>query len=97
MARICFHNASPKDFNATKETRSEELRARGKDPDRFPELAGGDVVLDSPRSTRDADRVLREVLASLLTRDVDALRDQLCIGPAEKCAELLSRYISSRK
>ena len=40
----------------------------------------------------DADRVLREVLAPLLRRDPDALRDQLCIGPAEKCAELLSRY-----
>ena len=38
---------------------------------------------------RDADRVLREVLAPLLRRDPDALRDQLCIGPAEKCAELL--------
>ena len=41
---------------------------------------------------RDADRVLREVLAPMLKRDPDALRDQLCIGPAEHCAELLSRY-----
>jgi hypothetical protein len=40
----------------------------------------------------DADRVLREVLAPLLSRDPEALRDQLCIGPAEKCAALLSRY-----
>ena len=41
---------------------------------------------------RDADRVLREVLAPMLRRDPDVLRDQLCIGPAENCAELLSRY-----
>ena len=41
---------------------------------------------------RDADRVLREVLAPLLRRDPEGLRDQVCIGPAEKCAELLSRY-----
>ena len=41
---------------------------------------------------RDAERVLREILAPLLKRDPDVLRDQLCIGPAEKCAELLSRY-----
>jgi alkanesulfonate monooxygenase SsuD/methylene tetrahydromethanopterin reductase-like flavin-dependent oxidoreductase (luciferase family) len=41
---------------------------------------------------RDADRVLRDVLAPLLRRDPDALRDQVCIGSAEKCAELLSRY-----
>ena len=40
----------------------------------------------------DADRVLREILAPLLKRDPDALRDRLCIGPAEKCGELLSRY-----
>ena len=41
---------------------------------------------------RDAERVLREVLAPLLKREPDALRHQLCIGPAERCAELLARY-----
>jgi hypothetical protein len=41
---------------------------------------------------RDANRVLQEVMAPLLRRDPDALRDQLCIGPADKCAELLTRY-----
>ena len=41
---------------------------------------------------RDAERMLRDVLAPLLKRDPDALRDQLCIGPAEHCAELIARY-----
>ncbi len=41
---------------------------------------------------READRVLREVLAPRLKRDPDLLREQLCIGPAGRCAELLSRY-----
>jgi hypothetical protein len=41
---------------------------------------------------RDADRVLREVLSPMLKRDPEALRDQLCVGAAEPCAELLSRY-----
>ena len=41
---------------------------------------------------READRVLREVLSPLLRREPDDLRDQLCVGPAQKCAELLSRY-----
>jgi len=41
---------------------------------------------------READRVLREVLAPLLRGEPDDLRDALCVGPAEKCAELLSRY-----
>jgi alkanesulfonate monooxygenase SsuD/methylene tetrahydromethanopterin reductase-like flavin-dependent oxidoreductase (luciferase family) len=41
---------------------------------------------------RDTARVLRDVLAPLLKRDPDVLRDQLCIGPAGRCAELLTRY-----
>jgi hypothetical protein len=28
----------------------------------------------------------------MLKRDPDVQYDQLCIGPAERCAELLSRY-----
>jgi hypothetical protein len=39
-----------------------------------------------------ADRMLREVLAPLLRRDPDTLRDQVCVGPAGRCAELLRRY-----
>jgi alkanesulfonate monooxygenase SsuD/methylene tetrahydromethanopterin reductase-like flavin-dependent oxidoreductase (luciferase family) len=33
-----------------------------------------------------------EVLAPLLKRDLDVLREQLCVGPPEQCAELLARY-----
>jgi alkanesulfonate monooxygenase SsuD/methylene tetrahydromethanopterin reductase-like flavin-dependent oxidoreductase (luciferase family) len=40
----------------------------------------------------DAERVLHDVLAPLLRRDVDELRGQLCVGSAERCAELLARY-----
>jgi hypothetical protein len=40
----------------------------------------------------EADGVLREVLGPLLKRDPDSLKDQLCVGPAERCAELLARY-----
>ena len=45
----------------------------------------------TPRA-EDADRVVREVLGPLLRRDPDTLRDQLCVGSAQQCAELLSRY-----
>ena len=41
---------------------------------------------------READRVLHEVLGPLLRRDPDSLREQLCIGSPQQCAELLSRY-----
>jgi hypothetical protein len=36
--------------------------------------------------------VLSEVLAPLLNRSRDELRGQLCVGSAEHCAALLSRY-----
>jgi alkanesulfonate monooxygenase SsuD/methylene tetrahydromethanopterin reductase-like flavin-dependent oxidoreductase (luciferase family) len=35
------------------------------------------------------------VLAPLLNRPVDELRERVCVGSAENCAELLSRYASS--
>jgi alkanesulfonate monooxygenase SsuD/methylene tetrahydromethanopterin reductase-like flavin-dependent oxidoreductase (luciferase family) len=41
---------------------------------------------------RDAERVLRDVLAPLLRRDPEALRGQLCVGSPAQCAELISRY-----
>jgi len=40
----------------------------------------------------ERDRVLRDVLGPLLKRDPEELGGQLCVGPAEQCAELLSRY-----
>ncbi len=40
----------------------------------------------------EADRMLHDVLAPLLKRDPEELRDQVCLGPAGRCAELLSRY-----
>ena len=43
----------------------------------------------------EADRVLRNLLAPLLKRDPDELAAQVCIGPAERCAELLSRYATA--
>jgi alkanesulfonate monooxygenase SsuD/methylene tetrahydromethanopterin reductase-like flavin-dependent oxidoreductase (luciferase family) len=38
------------------------------------------------------DRVLADVLAPVLRRDPEDLRTRVCVGPAEHCAELLSRY-----
>ena len=85
------YNTTPDGFKAAKESLSEELRTRGRDPQRFPNAL---VTMWTwiTSDARDADRVLREVLAPLLGRDPDALRDQLCIGPPERCAELISRY-----
>ncbi|MEV0284745.1 LLM class flavin-dependent oxidoreductase [Kribbella sp. NPDC050820] len=40
----------------------------------------------------ERERVLHDVLAPLLKRDPDDLRDRVCVGPAGHCADLLSRY-----
>jgi alkanesulfonate monooxygenase SsuD/methylene tetrahydromethanopterin reductase-like flavin-dependent oxidoreductase (luciferase family) len=85
------YNTTPDDFLAAKRSLADELRARDRDPDRFPNalVTMWTWITEDPR---EAERVLSGVLAPLLKRDPAALRDQLCVGPAERCAELLSRY-----
>jgi alkanesulfonate monooxygenase SsuD/methylene tetrahydromethanopterin reductase-like flavin-dependent oxidoreductase (luciferase family) len=85
------YNTSPEDFAAARSSLSEELETRGRDSDRFPNAL---VTMWTwiTEDARDAERALREVLGPLLRRDPDVLRHQVCVGPAERCAELLSRY-----
>jgi alkanesulfonate monooxygenase SsuD/methylene tetrahydromethanopterin reductase-like flavin-dependent oxidoreductase (luciferase family) len=85
------YNTTPDGFKTAKQSLSEQLDARGRDSDGFPN-ALATMWTWSTEDPRDAERVLREVLAPMLKRDPDELRDQLCIGSAERCAELLSRY-----
>jgi alkanesulfonate monooxygenase SsuD/methylene tetrahydromethanopterin reductase-like flavin-dependent oxidoreductase (luciferase family) len=85
------YNTTPERFLAAKDSLSQELRAQGRDPDPFPNAL---VTMWTwiTEDAGDADRALREVVAPLLKRDPETLRDQLCIGPVERCAKLLSRY-----
>jgi alkanesulfonate monooxygenase SsuD/methylene tetrahydromethanopterin reductase-like flavin-dependent oxidoreductase (luciferase family) len=85
------YNTTPDGFSAARQALSEQLDARGRDPDRFPN-ALATMWTWITEDARDADRVLREVLAPILRRDPDVLSDQLCVGSAAHCAELLSRY-----
>jgi alkanesulfonate monooxygenase SsuD/methylene tetrahydromethanopterin reductase-like flavin-dependent oxidoreductase (luciferase family) len=66
-------------------------RARASLPDGFPNalVTMWAWITDD---ARDAERVLRDVLAPLLRRDPDELREQLCVGSPARCAELLARY-----
>jgi len=88
------YNTTPEGFGAAKSSLSEALRARGRDADAFPNALATMWTWITP-DAGDAERALRDVLAPLLKRDVDSLRDQLCVGPPEKCAELLSRYANA--
>jgi alkanesulfonate monooxygenase SsuD/methylene tetrahydromethanopterin reductase-like flavin-dependent oxidoreductase (luciferase family) len=85
------YNTTPEQFGTARQSLAQELRARGRDPDRFPNAL---VTMWTwiTSDGREADRVLRDVLAPLLRRDPAVLREQLCVGAPERCAELLTRY-----
>ena len=76
------YNTSPDGFDAAREVAARSLSQRARD----------DVDVDHRRraARRIACSERSSPRCSSATRT--SLRDRLCIGPAEKCAELLSRY-----
>jgi alkanesulfonate monooxygenase SsuD/methylene tetrahydromethanopterin reductase-like flavin-dependent oxidoreductase (luciferase family) len=88
------YNTTPERFSAARELLAGELVDRGRDAEGFPNaLATMWTWVSKDRA--EGDRVLAEVLAPLLGRDPDDLRGQVCVGPAEHCAQLLSRYAAA--
>jgi alkanesulfonate monooxygenase SsuD/methylene tetrahydromethanopterin reductase-like flavin-dependent oxidoreductase (luciferase family) len=85
------YNTTPERFSAARTALAHALEDRGRDSTGFPSaLATMWTWVAEDRA--GADRVLADVLAPILGRDPDELRAQVCVGPAEHCAELLSRY-----
>jgi alkanesulfonate monooxygenase SsuD/methylene tetrahydromethanopterin reductase-like flavin-dependent oxidoreductase (luciferase family) len=85
------YNTTPERFAAARGGLARALEDRGRDADGFPNaLATMWTWVSKDRA--EADRVLADVLAPVLRRDPDELGMQVCVGPAEHCAELLSRY-----
>ena len=85
------YNTTPERFAAARAALEQALRDRGREADGFPNaLATMWTWVSKDRA--EGDRVLTDVLAPLLRRDPDQLRPQVCVGPAEHCAELLARY-----
>jgi alkanesulfonate monooxygenase SsuD/methylene tetrahydromethanopterin reductase-like flavin-dependent oxidoreductase (luciferase family) len=85
------YNTTPERFSTATQFLERELESRGRPGDGFPNalVTMWTWVTDKPA---EADRILTEVLAPLLKRDPEELRGQVCVGSAEMCAELLSRY-----
>lgn len=86
------YNTTPSRFRESLASLSEQVRAAGKSPD---DVANGIATmwLYVTESPREADRMLAEVLAPMLRRPVEELRQlALPIGSAEQCAERLSAY-----
>jgi alkanesulfonate monooxygenase SsuD/methylene tetrahydromethanopterin reductase-like flavin-dependent oxidoreductase (luciferase family) len=85
------YNTTPEGFASGRALLAGELTRYDRDADGFPNaLVTMWTWVTEDRAERD--RVLRAVLAPLLKRDPDELADQVCVGSAERCAELLSRY-----
>ena len=85
------YNTTPEMFAAARVLLGRELEKHGRSGERFP----NSLVTMWTWVTEDrveADRMLTDVLARVLKRDPDKLRAGVCIGSAEHCAELLSRY-----
>src|SRR5215207_10659006 len=90
----CAYNTTPERFAAGRTALVRALEERRRDPEGFPNaLATMWTWVSEDRA--EGDRVLRDVLAPLLKRDPDDLRGQVCVGSAEHCAELLSRYAAA--
>jgi alkanesulfonate monooxygenase SsuD/methylene tetrahydromethanopterin reductase-like flavin-dependent oxidoreductase (luciferase family) len=85
------YNTTPERFAEARGRLALELQDRGRDAERFPN-ALATMWTWVAKEHAEADRVLGEVLAPLLGRDREELRGQLCVGSAEHCTALLSRY-----
>jgi alkanesulfonate monooxygenase SsuD/methylene tetrahydromethanopterin reductase-like flavin-dependent oxidoreductase (luciferase family) len=85
------YNTTPEAFAEGMNLLAAELERHGRPPGQFPHaLVTMWAWVTEQRS--DAERVLAEVLSPLVRRDPAELRARVCVGSAEQCAELLSRY-----
>jgi alkanesulfonate monooxygenase SsuD/methylene tetrahydromethanopterin reductase-like flavin-dependent oxidoreductase (luciferase family) len=84
------YNTTPEDFAVAKDSLAAEARDAGRKEELPNALSTMWTWVTEDRA--EADRVLAEILAPLLRRDPEELRGQVCVGSAEHCAELLSRF-----
>ncbi|HXZ75009.1 MAG TPA: LLM class flavin-dependent oxidoreductase [Streptosporangiaceae bacterium] len=85
------YNTTPEAFAAARKLLGEELRRQHRSSGGFPHaLVTMWTWVTDKRS--DAERVLTEIVGPLVRRDPAELRGRICVGPANECAELLSRY-----
>jgi alkanesulfonate monooxygenase SsuD/methylene tetrahydromethanopterin reductase-like flavin-dependent oxidoreductase (luciferase family) len=85
------YNTTPERFSDARGALKLALDERGRESDGFPNALATMWTWVS-KNRAEGDRVLSGVLAPVLKRDPDELRPQVCVGPAEHCAELLASY-----
>jgi probable F420-dependent oxidoreductase len=85
------YNTTPEAFASARRRLAEYLRAAGKNPEQFPNaVATMFFYVTEERAT--SERIVREVLSTMLNRPEEELRQRLLVGSAEECAEKLSAY-----
>jgi alkanesulfonate monooxygenase SsuD/methylene tetrahydromethanopterin reductase-like flavin-dependent oxidoreductase (luciferase family) len=88
------YNTTPLEFARAHQQLQHELRARGRDADGFPNaIATMWTYITEDQAA--ADRLLTEVVAPMLRRPIEVLKNRLPIGSAEFCAETLAPYATS--
>ena len=88
------YNTTPEKFALGRERLAREARRQGRGTGEFPN-ALVTMWMWVTEDRAESEEVLRDVLAPRLNRDPDELRDQVCVGSADHCAELLSRYAAA--
>jgi len=88
------YNTTPERFAAARSALEDELGAQERDAASFPNALATmwTYVTDS---REEAEKTLGTVLAPLLGREPDDLRERVCVGPPAHCAEVLSRYAAA--
>src|SRR5215208_1425846 len=85
------YNTTPERFAAARAALFGELRARGRDPNRFPNaIATMFFYVTEDRAT--LERIVRDVLTPTLRRPEQELRELLLVGSTEDCAQKLAAY-----
>jgi len=88
------YNTTPERFGSGRDRLAGELRAAGRSADGFP-MALATMWTWVTESRAERERVLADLLGPLLKREPDSLGEQVCVGSADHCAELLSRYAAA--
>jgi alkanesulfonate monooxygenase SsuD/methylene tetrahydromethanopterin reductase-like flavin-dependent oxidoreductase (luciferase family) len=85
------YNTTPELFGQAWGQLQKFLAQTGKDPTTFPNAIAS-MWLYVTEDEKEAERMLREVLAPTLNRPVEELRQRLPIGSARACAKKLAAY-----
>lgn len=88
------YNTTPDRFATARARLAGMLEEGGRDAESFPN-ALSTMWTWVASDHAEGKRMLGDVLAPVLNRDPDELRDQVCVGSPEHCARLLSSYAAA--